>query len=179
MKYGIIHEFKRPVKTGRPCMKGEWEWVCVCTECADMGTGDLPSKSHYVLRFKISSLEFISLAQFHSPLLRPYPNTAAHWSDAGQRPSACTTSLWNTYREKTVVLGLVQVIVLYPQIDWCAEQSDIQFSQDSLLLQTPKLGHNYRHKNPIWNSQLMDSLLGTKASLGLWRNTSHDSSVPN
>jgi hypothetical protein len=50
---------------------------CVCTECADKGTGDVPSKSHSLPRFKISSLEFISPAQFHSPSFCPYPIRAA------------------------------------------------------------------------------------------------------
>lgn len=50
---------------------------CVCTECADKGTADVPSKSHSLPRFKISSLEFISPAQLHSPSFCPYPISAA------------------------------------------------------------------------------------------------------
>lgn len=60
--------------------------MCLCTECADMGTGDLPSKSHSRLRFKISSLEFISLAQFHSPLVMPLPQHCSTLACCGPAP---------------------------------------------------------------------------------------------
>lgn len=73
---------------------------CVCTECADKGTGDLHSKSHSLPRFKISSLEFISPAQFYSPSLRSYPKSAAcrHATKQFLSPSI---SFRNAYRTRT------------------------------------------------------------------------------